>query len=305
MKQSIRNPLLSQPPEQYHRLSNTSRFRQIMGRAPVAADYCGVHTTDSKSVAAAYAISAWTLRGERADDMPVLIRLRTDGLEPLADVDAMLQGMEIYDAIRSEVAGLLSNGTPEDEIEHAFEDYTLESDLADLVGLDPAAVVFDDIMRNPPNPISLLIKHGGQDAVVKFAESERGGVPDRALSEIVHQRRYLSDFDLNRVVGIDAFTPWWGEIVNEDDEDAIRAIFDAQWYPITFDEAASGYIKPLVRCIYGERFGGEDDYHGTAMGVVRASFPGIKLGNGFPPPAPRSEVGVIARGEDVDEGEDD
>lgn len=298
-----RNPLLSAPPEQYHRLSNTSRFRQIMGRAPVAADYQGVHTTDSEAVAAAYAISAWTLRGERGDDMPVLIRLRTDGLEPLADVDAILQGTEIYDAIRPEVVDMLAEGEPEDAIEQSFEDYQLESDLADLVGLDPAAVVFDDIMRSPPNPVAVLRMYGGQDAVVRFAKGQP--VADRVLSEIVHQRRYLSDFDLDRIVGIDAINPWWGEIVNEDEEDAIKTIFEAEWYPITFDEAASGHIEPHVRCVYGERFGGEDDYHGTTMGVVRASFPGIKLAEGFSPPTPRSKVNVTTRGEDVDEDEDD
>lgn len=299
-----RNPLLSQPPEKYHKLNSTSRFRRVMGRAPVEADYHGVHTTDSKAVAAAYAISAWTLRGERADDMPVLVRLRTDGLEPLADVDAMLQGMEIYDAIRPEVVDMLAEGEPEDAIEQAFEDYQLESDLADLVGLDPAAVVFDNITCNPPNPISLLIEYGGQDAVVRFA-MDKEPPPDRALSEIVRQRRYLSDFDLDRVVGIDAVNPWWGEIVNEDEEDAIKTIFDAEWYPITFDEAASGHIEPHVRCIYGDRFNGEDDYHGTTMGAVRAAFPGIRLGEGFPPPLPRAEVDVVARGEDVDDESDE
>jgi len=299
----VRNPLLSQPPEQYHKLRNTSRFHRIVGRAPVAADYHGVHTTDSKAVAAAYAISAWTLRGERADDMPVVIRLRTDGLEPLADVDAMLQGTEIYDAIRSEIVGMLADSEPEDAIEHAFDDYTLESDLADLVGLDPAAVVFDDIMCNPPNPIAVLRVYGGQDAIVRFAEGQP--VAGRVLSEIVRQRRYLSDFDLDRVVGIDALGPWWGEIVNEDEEDAIKTIFDAGWYPITFDEAASGRIEPLVRCIYGERFGGENDYHGTTMGVVRASFPNISFGEGFDPPTPRSDVDVTARGEDVDDEDED
>ena len=302
MKPTAPNPLLSEPPESYHRLRDTITFRRITGRAPVASDYLGVHTTDSAAVAAAYAISAWTLRGERDDDMPVLIRLRTDGLEPLPDVDAMLQGMPIYDAIRSEIAESLASGESEKAIERSFEDYALESDLADLVGLDPASVVFDDIMTRPPNPVSLLIEYGGENALARFARD--GQAPDgRALSEIVRQRKYMSNFDRDRVVGIDAVRPWWGEIVNEDEENAVAAIHDAGWTVVTFDDAASGRIEPAILNIYGKALGGEADYHGTTLGALRAAFPGIRLHAGFDPPTPRDQVAVTARGEDIEDEE--
>lgn len=295
-----RNTLLSAPPETYHQLRTSDRFRRVMGRAPRASDYHGVHTTDSLPVAAAYAISAWTLRGEQPDDYPVVMRLRTDGLEPLADVDAMLQGMEIFDANRSTIARMLRHGESIEEIERAFGETDIDSDLTELVGIDPAAVIFDDIMRHPPNIVTLLLEHGGEELLLKFADGE-AQPPDRALSEVARQRRYLVDFDLDRVVGIDAIKPWWGEIVNEDDEDAIEKIAAAGWEVVTFDDAASGYLDPTAKTICGERAGGEHDYHGTTAGVVRAAFPGIKLGEGFPPVTPRSQVDVVARGEDVDD----
>jgi len=300
---TTRNPLLSEAPEQYHKLSNTGQFRRLMGRAPVASDYHGVHTTDSASIAAAYAISAWTLRGERADDFPVVIRLRTDGLEPLADVDAMIQGLGIYDANRITIATMLRDGDSVEDIERDFDGFEMESDLLDLVGCDPAAVVFDEVSMHPPNIVAALIKYGGADAVTRFVAG--AAPPDRALSEVVRQRRYLSDFDLDRVVGIDAVKPWWGEIVNEDEEDALAQIEAAGWNAVTFDDAASCGIRPELRCIYGAPHGGGHDYHGTTAGVVRAAFPGIVLDPGFPPVTPRADVDVTARGEDVDDEDED
>lgn len=295
-----RNSLLNAPPEQYHKLNTTSRFRQVMGRAPRESDYHGVHTTDSLPVAAAYAISAWRLRGEQPDDYPVVIRLRTEGLEPLADVDAMLQGMEVFDANRRSIAEQLRDGESIEKIERSYDDASIESDLSELVGLDPAEVVFDDIMRSAPNLVTILLEHGGEEALRKFAEGE-AQPPDRALSEIVRQRRYMNDFDLDRVAGIDAIRPWWAEIVNEDEEDAIDKIVAAGWEPVTFEDAASGWIEPVTKTIWGAVSGGEHDYHGTTAGVARAAFPGITLGEGFPPVTPHDEVDVTARGEDVDD----
>jgi hypothetical protein len=274
-----------------------------MGRAPVESDYHGIHTTDSEAIAAVYAISAWTLRGEKPDDFPVIIRLRTDGLEPLADVDAMIQGLGIYDANRTTIAQMLRDGDSLEEIERDFDDFEMESDLLDLVGCDPAAVVFDEVSMHPPNIVAALVEYGGADAVTRFVAG--AAPPDRALSEVVRQRRYLSDFDLDRVVGIDAVKPWWGEIVNEDEEDALAQVEAAGWNAITFDDAASGGISPQLRCIYGAPRGGEHDYHGTTAGMLRVAFPGIKLGVGFPPVTPLSQVDVPHRGEDVDEDEDD
>jgi hypothetical protein len=300
-----RNPLLAHPPVQYHKLSNTSRFRWVMGREPLVSDYHGVHTTDDDAIAAAYAIATWVLRGEYKDDMPVLVRLNTDGLEPIADVDAMLQGFEFYNAARPEIAKQLRDGASAEEIERSFDDYEGESEIHDLIGSDPAAVIFDDILRRPPNLISLLLEYGGDDAVGRFAAGEIQP-PDRALSEVVSQRRYIADFDLDRIVGIDAVQPWWGEIVNEDEEDAVDTIASAGWDVITFDDAASGNIQPTLRCIYGAARGGEHDYHGTTVGAVRAAFPGITLRDGFKC-EPRQLVAeqVTARGEDVDDADDE
>ena len=275
-----RNPLSAKPPENYHRLKNSERFRKILGRAPRPEDYYGIHTTDSRAVAAAYAISAWTLRGQKEDDFPVLIRLRTTGIEPLPDVDAMLSGSELYEDIRKDVQRALRRGESVDSLVKEYEEFTLEPEVVGLIGTDPAAVIFDEVQMYPGNPIALLLEHAtGPNPVQRFAAT--GEVPHKALSEVVRQRRYTRDFDLDRVMGIDAVQPWWPEIVNEDDEGDIEKIRDAGWDAITFEDAAGGTIRPKTKTIYGNAKGGELDYHGTTAGVLRKAFPGAQLGRGY------------------------
>jgi hypothetical protein len=298
-----RNPLAAKPPESYHRLRNESGFRRVLGRAPTPEDYQGIHTTDSKAVAAAYAISAWTLRGQDPDDFPVVIRLDTTGIDPLPDVDAMLSGRDLYDSIRGEVQAALSRGESAAQIEEDFEEFTLEPEVVGLIGTDPAAVIFDEVQMYPGNPISLLLEHGtGTDPVQRFATT--GEVPPAALSEVVRQRRYMRDFDLDRVVGIDAVQPWWPEIVNEDDEGDIEKIRDAGWDAITFDDAASGTIRPKLKTIHGSPRGGESDYHGTTAAMVRAAFPGIRLGRGYRW-QPLDSIKVKMRGAEVNEDDEE
>jgi len=298
-----RNPLMAKPPEHYHRLRNTERFRRVVGRDPKPEDYQGIHTTDSKGVAAAYAIATWTLRGQKEDDFPVIVRLHTQGIEALPDVDAMLAGRDLYDAIRADVQKDLQRGLSASQIERDYEDFEREPDVVALVGSDPAAVIFDEVQMYPGNPISLLLEHSKQDHPVQhFART--GEVPPGALSEVVRQRRYMRDFDLDRVVGIDAVQPWWPEIVDDDDESNVEKIRDAGWDAIVFEDAASGTIKPSTRTIYGQPRGGERDYHGTTAGVIRKAFPGIKLSSGYRW-QPQDTVGVKMRGASVGYDDED
>jgi len=296
-----RNQLRSIPPEHYHQLRDTTIFRRVTGRSPRATDYHGVHTTDDLPVAASYAISAWNLRGAEDDDMPAVVRLDTDGLKPLADVDAAVFGLEIFQANRETVAGLLRDGLGVYDIESCFDGWGGESGEPILVGADPALVIFDEIVSRPPNIINLLIEYAGVDAVIAFALE--GHVPDRVLSEVVRQRRYLHDFDLDRVVGIDAVQPWWGEIVNEDEEHVVELLGEAGWDVITFEDAASFNILPHLRTIWGEPLGGARDLHGTTMRAVRAAFPDITLKPGFPPPVSSEKIDITRRGRDIDEDE--
>lgn len=299
------NPLKAIPPKQYHKLEKESQFRRVMGRAPKPEDYHGVHTTDSLPVAAAYAIASWTLRGQKSDDFPVVIRLDTTGIDAKPDVDAMVAGRDMYDAIRSDVQDELRRGKTPAQIARLYDDYGHEPEFAGLIGTDPAAAIFDEIQMNPGNPIALLLEHSDRpNPVEHFAAT--GEVPPKALSEVVRQRRYMQDFDLDRVVGIDAVQPWWPEIVDDDRETAIEKIRDAGWDAITYENAADGNIRPSTKTIYGKPKGGEHDYHGTTAGMLRKAFPGIKLATGYRW-QPQESVGVKLVGSKVgyDDGEDD
>jgi len=298
-----RNPLKAKPPKHYHQLQNDARFRRVVGRAPTPEDYQGIHTTDSLSVAAAYAIASWVLRGQKQEDFPVVIRLNTTGIPAKPDVDAMLSGRDFYDAIRGEIQQELQRGKKVADLERWYEDYEHEAEVVALIGSDPAEIIFDEVQMYPGNPISLLLKHSKHPTPVEhFAAT--GDVPAGALSDVVRQRRYMQDFDIDRVVGIDAVQPWWPEIVNEDDEVAVEKIRDAGWDAITFEDAASGNIKPSVKTIYGNARGGESDYHGTTAGMVRKAFPGIRLAPGYQW-TPQASVGVKLRGVDVGYDDED
>lgn len=299
------NPLKARPPEHYHQLDNDKQFRRVMGRAPKPEDYHGVHTTDSLPVAAAYAMASWTLRDQKPEDFPVVIRLNTTGIEAKPDVDAMMSGMDLYDSIRTEVQKELQRGRTASEIRRMYDGYGHEPEAVGLIGSDPAVAIFDEIQMNPGNPIALLIEHSDKpNPVEHFAMT--GEVPPKALSEVVRQRRYLQDFGLERVVGIDAVQPWWPEIVDDDRETAIEKIRDAGWDAITYENAADGDIRPSTKTIYGQAKGGEHDYHGTTAGMVRKAFPGIKLAAGYRW-QPQDSVGVKLVGTKVgyDDGEDD
>lgn len=299
------NPLKAQPPKHYHQLEHDKQFRRVMGRAPKPEDYHGIHTTDSLAVAAAYAVASWTLRGQKDDDFPVVLRLNTTGVQAKPDVDAMVSGMDLYDAIRAEIQREVQHGKKASEIVRMYKDYGHEPEFAALIGSDPAVVIFDEVQMNPGNPIALLIEHSDKpNPIEHFAAT--GEVPAGALSEVVRQRRYMQDFDLDRVVGIDAVQPWWPEIVDDDRETAIEKIRDAGWDVITYENAADGNIRPSTKTIYGKAKGGEHDYHGTTAGMVRKAFPGIKLAAGYRW-QPQDSVGVKLVGSKVgyDDGEDD
>lgn len=269
------NPLTGKGVHRIHQLSPSGRrrFKQVVGREVRPDDYDGVHTTTDHSIASAYAISAWRMKMEK-DDCPAVVHLDTDGLEPLPDVDAMMTGTEIYSEIKYEVMKLVREGYGASQIAEYYDSFGFEPSFTNLVGMDPAAVVFDIVSMYPGNPIELLIsrsKYDPDQAIRRFVEL--GEVPSQALSEIVRQRRFDFEFDIDRVKRIDCILPWWKEIVDEDDLRRVEAIEEAGWDVITFDDAASEDIRANYKIVYGDE--GTDDMHGTTMSTLRKAFPSL------------------------------
>ncbi len=269
-----RNSLTGKGVHHIHALSPSGRrrFREIVGRDVRPDDYEGVHTTSDHNIASSYAISAWK-NGPVTGDCPVVVHLDTSGLTPLPDVDAMMIGTELYSAIRESVRRFVIEGLGADSIIHMFNSYEFESEIHNLTGEDPASAIYDDVYTHPGNPIEILVshsKHGPEQAILRFVE--RGEVPGQALSEIVRQRRFDFEFEVDRVKRIDCIRPWWKEIIDEEDSDTIEIIENAGWSVVTFDDAASFSIRAEYNIIYGSE-DSSDDMHGTTMSSLRAAFP--------------------------------
>lgn len=265
-----RNPLLAKPPVAAHRLQNTTRFRRLLGRPPRESDYEGVHTTGSRLIAGAYAMGTW----DNGDGYPVIVTLDVTGLKPLPDVDAMLRGAEAVDDLLSHYRMEVKNG-------ETFYSLLNEDDFAQSevqAGEEPAAFIFEDIGTHVLSAID-----GEQDPEAVFeAFLKSGELPNSVLTRMVNQQRYLNDFDIDRVVRIEALRPWWHQVLyGEDDGEADAEIerVEGRGYQV-FTIADLPFqdhdIQTKVLWEAPDAKKRKDvEYHGTTSIVIDLAFPGL------------------------------
>jgi hypothetical protein len=266
-----RNHLLSKPPRAVHRLQNTRSFQRLMGRAPQQADYDGVHTTGSELIAAAYAMSAWNQHYR--EGYPVLVTLDVSGLKALPDVDAMLRGAEQVDALLNHYRGLVGDGM-------GFWDLMDDEDYSEAsaqVGDEPAAFIFEDMGNHMLQAIDAYASAEGLDAEEIFAEVlQTEELPPGVLTRMVDQQRYLNDFDIDRVVQIEAIKPWWDRVLLSWDDEDFKQIAARGWEVFTMDEWPFGRFdtKTVWKATDASKRE-KTEYHGTTSLVIELAFPGL------------------------------
>lgn len=294
------NALLRKPPEHIHQIHRAAtRFRRAMGRLPRQEDYEGVHTTTDEAIAVAYAMSAW----HRAADKkayPVVMQLDVKGLEPEADVDAMMLGREVLDGdqdFRHELRKLLAEGKSLDDIYWHFEGAPRHTDYVTTAepGDDPAVAIFENVPAEPGIALIDALRHESvgmdddfiRDFLTDWLASNAAALPDRVYSAVVYQQRYLTDFDLDRVVRVVAFKPWWPGIFNdwwEIDDDEMKAeaerVEGAGYRVITMEDVTSNRIGigDATKAVYEASDAAERtqvEYHGTISTAVNSAFPNL------------------------------
>jgi hypothetical protein len=280
------NPILAEPPVQMHSLkgSGGSYFKHIVGRSPSAQDYYGVHTTGNFEIAMAYAQGTADQESD-PDAYPVVISLCVDGLDALPDVDAVVKATEASQAIRHDAG--------DDVIEEAESFESIRE--GNVVGEDPYYVYIGAIQEE--GNIAQAFADAAEDPQKAWDEWKRtGSVPVEVATSLVQQRRYPYDFDLSRVVRVDAIQTVWREILDdwwasEDEElehkaDVIKASGHAV---ITFEDIVYGNIPAKKKAIYEGSLDqcGHVEYHGTSSTRLKAAFPELQVP---PPPFPVSEV---------------
>jgi hypothetical protein len=264
-----RNPLLAKPPTAVHRLTNTASFRRLFGRLPRNSDYEGVHTTGSRLIAGAYAMGTW----DSGDGYPVIVTLDVSGLKPLPDVDAMLRGAEA-------VADLLGQYRTEVKAGATFYSLLNEDDFAQSevsVGEEPAAFIFEDVGAHVLTAID-----EEQDPEAVFEQFLKSGkLPDSVLTRMVDQQRYLNDFDIDRVVRVEALRPWWHQVLfasdDAEDDDKVAAL-EARGYTVFTLEDWPFHDPGETRTLWeapDAKKRKDVEYHGTTSLVIELAFPGL------------------------------
>jgi hypothetical protein len=286
-----RNALLAKPPEAVHRLdAGGARFaRYVLGRAPTAADYEGVHTTTDVTVAAAYAMGTWLKRRD-PDAYPVILTLDTRGLKALPDIDALVQGYSVMGDMRSELREALEDhGDDVDAIADQFSEWEGAIEAEGAPGDHPSVFVFEHVAGEPVTSfIEALREQGrGDDEVLTAlrAWADKGEIDPAALTTIMRQRRYVEDFDLDRVIAIDAAQPWWPETFDaywdRADADEVKKkaeLIETAGYKLwTIDDAWGGLDTGKTKRLYERSGGGTGEYHGTISSAVALAFPGASL----------------------------
>lgn len=275
------------PPRHFHRLRRTDLFRRIVGRPPTQADYEGIHTTNTMAIAAAYAMGSWDqLGGAGSDAYPVVLALDVAGLKPEVDVDAMMNGRMALDGVRAEVADALARGASLADIYNYAQDSEQEWEAGR--GDHPANFIFDRIPREPITALlDALERHGSDEDEIaallrRFADEGADAVPGIVLSEIVEQQRYLNDFELDRVLQVIAFRPWWEEVLEpwwelEDEQLTKKAqsIEQGGWRLWTVDDAFDIDADPAKVVYDSGRTSEREEYHGTISTAVNEAFPGL------------------------------
>lgn len=300
------NPLLSKPPQWLSDLNRagTRRLEEFVGRS-TEDTRMGVHTTSNVALAAAYAMSGCNRRhsdfGSRSE-YPIVIELDITGLKYLADEDALAQ---LYETVKdpetlSIIREGLESGDSVYEIAQQMDEFDQQSDSRQVAELIEAGVYHRNIPR-------AVLDFYGDDEGKARDELQlllRLGVIDQRIGVgLVDQRRYLRDFDLDRVVKVSVFRPWYNDIVmpwwdaGEDSEEALEAarIEAHGWKLYTVDDEGNWpldkrdiWVNPALR----GRKGLQTQYHGTVSSLAQQAFPTLPWPASAPfPILPESEDG--------------
>lgn len=238
------------------------------------------------AVAAAYAMGAWSKRRD-ASAYPVILTLDTRGLQALPDIDALVQGYSVMGDMRRELRdALASHGDDVDAIADEFSDWEGAIEADGSVGDHPSVFVFEHVAGEPVTSFIEALREQGRDddevMTALRAWADRGDIEPAALTTIMQQRRYLVDFDLDRIVAIDAVQPWWHETFDAywdtgdtEAEERAKRIEAAGYRLWTMEDVLSsgGIDVGRVRRLYERPGGGSGEYHGTISSAVMSAFP--------------------------------
>lgn len=277
------NPLLSIPPQGIHGLdvAGGQFFERVVGRPVTREDYYGVHTTDSKSIAAVYAMGAtyddffddeYTERDPETGAYPVILSLNVSGLEVLPDVDALAQAAEWLDApwMRNQFEGM--------SLDEANDSWEYQSELQ--IGDDVRASVINEVLQG--GVVSAFDDEEEWEAWVEHGQY----TPEVAIA-LVKQKRYLTDIGYDRLVQIEAMKPWWprvlddpwgGEIMEE-----YERIESIGYKAVTIDDFFHDDLLDLKVVAKGPAPARDVEYHGTSSINAQLAFPEVRLpSNPFP-----------------------
>lgn len=221
--------------------------------------HIGVHTATMQTIAAGYAMSA--ARNNAFTTHPVVYDLDVSSLVPEPDTDALLWWYEYGGDIQAKefVAD------PESYEVWDQEEILSVSVLHYAIEYLPRQVSWADV--NPS--LALTALQGRHDAIREL------------LIELFPQRRYLVNFDLERVVRIRSFRPWYADFV-ADPEDLSRyaeRASDKGFDLLYSDDLVLGEDLQLEwRTLYeSPHEHREIEYHGASGVELELAFPELGL----------------------------
>ena len=275
MSRGRSNPLLVRPPQHLHGVTGQHRVTRHGFEEP----NIGVHTALFKSLAAAYGYAAWMKNYfpiERTTDYPAVVSLNVRGLRPEPDTDSVLWWFEHGGRESAREALKLSEEVgPQRAIDMMHEDGESHSPASVTSALiDPTfhgeTVAWED----------LLFDHG--ETVKKAVAGDREALR-RVLLAGFPQRRYMVDFDVDRVIAIDVVKPWWEKILPYDLEDDVDRGDDSElldlerqgWDLVTEDDV--DHYMPTFKQVYHSRKDGQIEWHGTSGSLLVKAFPDLDL----------------------------
>jgi hypothetical protein len=245
----------------------------------------GVHVTGDFSRACVYAMQRAYLQG---DSIGIVLVLDVAGLEPLPDVDAVLQS-ETYGYAARELLDEIEDTSDADSVREAIdslrEHQEFEGEMPPDTWLDGAYAALDQ-----DDQARLLQVLGGLDddalmAEVQFVE-EHSNFSLNVWMAVVAQARYMVPIGFDRLVEVRALRPVRHDLWGRGPDDPARY---EQEYPDDDPEAPQVFTEenffegdwaPDSKTLWSRgREPVEPAYHGTDIVRARLAFPEIPLEN--------------------------
>jgi hypothetical protein len=272
------------PPEVMHGAfaGSEQRIRRALGRPLRRDDLRGVHGTGSLGLAAFYALV--TTERRRSDfrvgsPWPVVLDLNVGGLEALPDIDAIIEGADLFEEagwLRKGLAESLARGQPIWQIAEYYD--------ADFSGDDPPRNAYELLWQLNPNPVRAVLDAAqddeGQARAILRGYVDTGRIPPDVLTHVVDQRRYLADFGVERLVSADAVKPLWEDILAQGDEEdeALKERLEEDGWQVATDDDYD--LEPETVVVWqnprwARRPPKRTQYHGTSSDLAKRAFPEI------------------------------